>query len=275
MGFLILQIAVPLALAIILVLALETGYRLGRRNSKGSDASKAMETGAIQGAMLGLLGLLLGFSFAGASGRFMERQDLITHEANAIGTAYLRADLINEPHTSDLRAALAGYVAHRIKVSATLRFGLSEEDARRIRAAHAEIWAAAREGVRERPESMIAVLGPVNEVIDLHSTRIASGHKHLPALVVGLLLVCSILTLGVIGYACALSRRRNASMTTMIALLIAAALWTTFDLDRPRLGLIRLSDRALQDIDLQPAPMAPHDHPIPPRETSTSTSSGK
>ncbi|MGP1346360.1 MAG: hypothetical protein ACTS3F_06800 [Phycisphaerales bacterium] len=275
MGILILQIAIPIALAIFLVLAIESGFRLGRHKSRGSDASKAMETGAIQGAMLGLLGLLLGFSFAGASGRFMERQDLITQEANAIGTAYLRADLLEEPHASALRAALAGYVEHRIKASATLRMGLNQEDAQRIEDAHKQIWAAASQGVLDRPQFAIAVLNPANDVIDLHSTRVATGQKHLPALVIGLLLVCSILTLGVIGYACALARRRNASMTTMIALLIAAALWTTFDLDRPRIGLIRLSDKALHDIDLQPARSAGPDQPTPPEDNSTSTSSGK
>ena len=98
----------------------------------------------------------------------------------------------------------------------------------------------------------VAVLAPVNEVLDLHASRVAAAQKHLPALVMGLLMTCSILTLGVIGYACALARRRNTFLTSVIAILIGAALWTTIDLDRPRIGLIRLSDAPLEAIQLDP-----------------------
>jgi hypothetical protein len=254
MRVLALELLIPVSLMVGLVLAVECGYRLGGRRSRGSDAAKAMETGAIQGAMLGLLGLLLGFSFAGAAGRFMERQDLITTEANAISTAYLRADLLGDPHASDLRGALTAYVAHRVEASARLQTGLSREDMARVREYHAEIWSIARAGVADRPGMTNAIVGPVNAVIDLHATRMAAGRKHLPGLVIGLLLLCSVLTLGVIGYASGMSRRRSAMMTTMIAMLISAALWTTFDLDHPRIGLIRLSDLALQELDLRPVP---------------------
>ena len=94
----ILEVAIAFALVFGLVAALIVGDVLGRRVSRDRSASVGAQVGAIQGAMLGLLGLFLGFSFAGAAGRFMERQDLIVREANAIGTAYLRADLLDEHH---------------------------------------------------------------------------------------------------------------------------------------------------------------------------------
>ena len=247
----ILQYGVPIALIAGLLIAVEFGFRLGKRRTRGSDASKAMETGAIQGAMLGLLGLLLGFSFAGASGRYMERQTLISREANAIGTTYLRADLLDQQHADALRQELVAYVDHRVEASRSLQRGLSSQIAAEIDEAHRRIWAAATAGVTARPGVTIAVLNPVNEVIDLHATRVDAGRKHLPGLVVGLLITCSALTLGVIGYACALAKRRNTLLTSVIAILIAAALWTTIDLDYSRIGLIRLSDAPLIDLQAQ------------------------
>ncbi|MFG0274178.1 MAG: hypothetical protein ACF8QF_03890 [Phycisphaerales bacterium] len=267
-----LQFGVPLLLVIGLLFAVECGYRLGERRVRGSDAGKAMETGAIQGAMLGLLGLLLGFSFAGASGRYMERQDLIATEANSISTAYLRADLLDAPYDSALRTALRNYVEHRVEASASLQRGLMPEVAREITAHHSMIWATAIAGVDAKPLVTVPVLGPVNELLDRHSLRIAASRKHLPGLVLALLTVCSLLTLGVIGYACALARRRNTVLTAVIAVLVGAALWTTIDLDYGRIGLIQLSDAPL--IDLQDAMRAPErDADVTPAAPASATRS--
>lgn len=112
------DISIAAGLLLLLLVALEAGFRIGRRATGGADASLSSQVGAIQGALLGLLGLLLAFSFAAAGARFLERQDLIVQEANAIGTAYLRADLLDEPHRSELRAALRRYTENRIEISA-------------------------------------------------------------------------------------------------------------------------------------------------------------
>jgi hypothetical protein len=245
------ELTIALGLLLGLIGFLEAGYRLGWRSARKKEAASGGLVGAIQGAMLGLLGLLLAFSFGGAAARFLERQDLIVQEANAIGTTYLRADLLAEPHAAGLRQVLADYVAHRLEVSKSLAGGIAPETADQIAAFHGRLWAAAREGVRANPETMLVVLNPVNEVIDLHSTRVATGRKHLPLQVLGLLIVCSLLSMAVIGYGCGLSGRRSLAMTVPLAALIAAALWTTIDLDHPRSGFIRLSDAPLQQLDLR------------------------
>jgi hypothetical protein len=241
-------------LLIALVCSLEAGYRLGRRAVRSGEDSGGGQIGAIQGALLGLLGLLLGFSFAGAASRFLERQDLIVEEANAIGTAYLRADLLDEPHGGHMRKALAEYVRHRLDATKSLAAGLSPDTAAQVNEFHTRLWNAARDGVVDKPEATLAVLNPVNEVIDLHSTRVAAGRKHLPALVLGLLIGCSLLAIAVIGYGCGISGRRSLSMTVPLAVLIAATLWTTIDLDHPRAGLIRLSDAPLEELNLSGSP---------------------
>lgn len=244
----LLQFLVPLAVVAALLASVEVGRRVGLQRTARSDRETGAETGAIQGAMLGLLGLLLGFSFAGASGRYMERQDLISREANAIGTAYLRADLLDRAHATALREALVAYLRHRVEASRSLQGGLRPDVARQISRLQDEVWRAAVAGVKATPGAAVPVLGPVNEVIDLHAARIAAARKHLPGLVLGLLGACSMLTMGVMGYAAALSPRGNRALVAAIALLIGAALWTTLDLDYPRIGLIRVSDAALVDL---------------------------
>src|SRR5947209_19156107 len=76
-----------------MIVCLEAGYRLGRRNSEPAELAHE-GIGAIEAAVFALLGLLLGFSLAGSTSRLDTRRELIIQEANAIGTAYLRLDLL-------------------------------------------------------------------------------------------------------------------------------------------------------------------------------------
>ena len=242
------SILIPLAILATLLLTVELGYRVGKRRMRKYPADQKIETGPIQGAMLGLLGLLLGFSFAGASTRFIERQDLISREANAIGTAYRRADLLNKEDADALKAALSTYLEHRLTISREVWHALSPEDRRITAADQDRIWAATCEGVENKPAPLNMVVSVVNDVLDLHDYRVAAGRKHLPGLVLLLLALCSVLTLGVMGYASALGRHRNSLMIAAIAALVAAALWTTVDMDWSRIGLVRVSDKALFDL---------------------------
>jgi hypothetical protein len=242
------ELSVAAALFGLLLVSLEAGFRVGRGAAQEGDTAATGQVGAIQGAVLGLLGLLLAFSFAAAGARFLERQDLIVQEANAIGTAFLRADLLDEPHRSELRAALKRYTEHRIQVSANLRKGLDPGVHAEVARLHARMWSAAIAGVGARPAFTLAVLPPVNAVIDLHSTRLAAGRKHLPSLVLGLLIACSALAVAVIGYGCGMGGRRRAPMTVALALLIGTGLWITIDLDHPRGGFMQLSDAPLEEL---------------------------
>jgi hypothetical protein len=243
------ELSIVIGLLAVLIAALEVGYRAGsRRLFAPADADVSSQTGAIQGAILGLLGLLLAFSFAAAGTRFLERQDLITREANAIGTAVLRADLLGEPERSELRAALRDYTKRRLEVSKKVRFVMDPADAVAFQQMHTRIWNAARAGVAARPTALLAVLNPVNELIDLHTTRLAASRKHLPIPVLGLLVVCSAIATSITGYACGIADRRRSPSSIALALLIGAALWITIDLDYPRIGLLQLDDTPLEEL---------------------------
>ena len=248
------DLAVATSILLLLAISLEIGFRLGHRATSDSQPVGGGQLGAIQGAMLGLLALLLGFNFSGAASRFLERQDLIVREANAIGTAYLRADILDEPHRSELKQSLVQYTVERISASATLREGLSQEVRGKISRMHERIWNAARAGVLNKPATTLAVLNPINDIIDFHATRLAASRKHIPMIVMALLIASSALSMATIGYGCGLGRRRLIMMTGPLALLIGVALWTTIDLDHPRGGLIRLSDAPLIELNLTAEP---------------------
>lgn len=254
MSALVEDLAVAAGLLVPLLVVLECGYRAGLRERRDARPVAGPQIGTIQGAVLGLLGLLLAFSFAAAGSRFLERQDLITQEANAIGTTYLRADLLEPHHRAGLRTTLRRYTEHRVAASAHLRRTPDPAVLAEVERLHAEMWSAASAGVAARPAFALAVLGPVNEVIDLHSTRMAASRKHLPLPVTFLLVTCSVLAVGVIGYGNGLGGERVAPLTVPLAFVIASALWITIDLDHPRAGLIRLSDVPLATLKLEPPP---------------------
>lgn len=235
-------------LLVMLFVAQEVGFRAGLRKRAAAEAGAgaAGQVGAVQGALLGLLGLLLGFSFAGAATRFLERQDLITREANAIGTAYLRADLLGDPHKSALKAALRDYTAHRIDASKQFRYGLSNEVLDEVQVMHGRMWTAARDGAAANLPVAVVVLPPVNDVIDIHSLRVAAGSKHLPAQIMGMLIGCSVIAMSVMGYGAGLAGRRATLLLFALIVLIGTALWTTIDFDHPRAGLLRLSEAPLK-----------------------------
>lgn len=229
------------------VLALEVGYRLGLRTGRGASPD-ASHLGAVVGAMLALLGLLLGFSYAGASGRYLERQQLIVNEANAIGTAYLRADLLAEPHRQALQKTLREYTDTRLALYGSKSPSMTREAGERSAAVHAPLWKAAVDAVRESPQFSMLILPPVNEVIDLHTTHMASINRHLPLLALGTLLISATVSLGVMGFSAGLSKKRNHGVTLALAFLVAMTLWITIDLDYPRRGLIRISEAPMVEL---------------------------
>jgi hypothetical protein len=163
----------------------------------------------------------------------------------------LRADLLPDRERSELRAALRDYTKLRLEVSRKVLFVIDPADAAEFVRLHARIWDAATAGVAARPAATLAVLNPVNEVIDLHTTRLAASRKNVPKPVLALLVVCSALATAITGYACGVSDRRRSPLSLALALLICAALWITIDLDYPRVGMLQLDDTPLEELSFE------------------------
>lgn len=222
------------------LLVLEVAYQFGRR-VKPKEAAPQLAT--VQGATLGLLGLLLGFSFSGATGRFIDRQDIVVREANAIGTAYLRADLLEPARADALRTALRDYLDARIVLFSELDSARMTTVRARLAELQTSAWSTATEAVRSNPAIGNLVLPPLNEMFDLLSTRDNLSERHIPPIVLLLLCGCAALSISTIGYGCGLQRRRGLGTVGTFTVLISVALWITIDFDYPRRGLIKVSSK--------------------------------
>lgn len=231
------------ALFLGMLLFLETGYRLGRRQRARDPEGAESGIGTVNGAVFGLLGLLVAFTFSGAASRFDARRQLIIEEANNIGTAWLRIDLL-PPETQDaMRGLFRRYLDSRL---ATYR-KLPDLAAARAELAESaklqqEIWrrsVAACEASQDNATTTL-VLSALNAMIDITTTRTEASRIHPPAIIFALLfgvgLGCSFLA----GYGMAGNRRRSWSHIIGFAGTLALSVYVIFEIEYPRLGLIRV-----------------------------------
>src|SRR5262245_2611284 len=127
-----------------ILLAIRLGRWYGHRVAASHDGDEATTLGVLDGALFGLLGLVIAFTFGGALTRFEARRELITQEANAIGTAYLRLDLLREPARSEARVLFRQYLAKRVGYHRSLE---APDEANALRTSYeglqSEIWSKA------------------------------------------------------------------------------------------------------------------------------------
>lgn len=235
----------------LLVLAAEAGFRLAK-SARREDGEVAPHASAIQGAVLGLLALLLGFTFSLALSRFETRKEIWRDESNSIGTTYLRARLLPEPMGSRVQALLRTYVETRFELA---EFG---HDLERVRAAnvragalHEQMWTelvAAARAQQVDAELISLFADSLNETIDFHSTRVAAIRNHVPTAIFLLLLVVAVAALGLTGYASGPNRGHSLALNALVALLITLVTLLSFDLHRPTRGIITLSTEGLEDL---------------------------
>ena len=234
------------ALIIGAYLSSEIGYRIGRWVGPRDEAFDR-QLGIVRNATFALVAFLIGFAFSGAASRYVERLDIIVKEANALGTAWLRADTLPEPSRGQLKTALRDYAADRVEA---MRKDANEPLLTHISKAgefHARIWKAGIDGTAGNPALGLLVLPALNDVIDLHTTHLSAARRHLPlAIMVGLLVTVG-LTLGLAAFGHGQVGRRFATLDLLYGFVLAAALLMTIDLDYPRYGLIRATIDPLVD----------------------------
>jgi len=253
-------VAIGVGTLAVMLVAAGAGHHIrkvqGRRSPKKvreSGESVAQE-GYLFGSMLGLLGLLLAFSFGMVLNRYEARRELVTSEANAIGTAYLRAQLLDEPHRSRLSQLLVAYTGNRIELAnagGDNRVLLARNDKLLT-----DIWTA----IRASRESALAhgvttaVLMSYNEVIDLDTERKVAWDLRVPVEVGVLLIVYLAVMAAVVGYQVDGPRGRRAATVFFIAVALSITVIT--DLNRPMAGHARESQKAmlmlLQSLRAQP-----------------------
>ena len=241
----------PFALAGLLLVVLlachEAGYRLGCRVAKVDDDYKR-RVDMIRNAILALVTFLVGFSFAGAGARFIDRQDMIVKEANAIGTAYLRAMLLPEPQRGQLQAELRQYTTDRLELLRSYDQPTIRPLLAKAGEAQNRIWRIGMAGVGSDREFANFMLPALNDVIDIHSEHLSAARRHIPQPILIVIIVAAAIGIGMIGYDNGLVRRRFFFLSGAFAVVAAASLWMTIDLDRPRHGFVRSSEQPYLDL---------------------------
>lgn len=244
MTYTLAALSYTLGLFLGMLLLLEVGRRLGRRRIANDPQGASAGVGPVEGAVFGLLGLLLAFSFSGATSRFDTRRQLIVEEANAIGTAYLRLDLLPASAQPALREVFRRYVHSRLEVYRKLpAIAAAKEELVRATELQRDIWSQAVAACRAEayPPATMLLLPALNAMIDITTTRTMATQTHPPtvifAMLFGLVLASSLLA----GHAMAGGKARNWLHMLGFAAALAVAVYVILDLEFPRLGLIRVS----------------------------------
>ena len=202
---------------------IELGFRLGRRQKERSDDATATHVGALQTALLGLLALLLGFTFAMAVTRFEARKVLVVEEANAIGTTFLRSQYLPEPRRQAIARLLKEYVAAR------LVFNQAGDERVRMIAESAtsrmqrELWSHAAEVAAQQPasEPVGLFIHSLNQAIDKREEIRAARDNHVPETVLLLLFAVTAVSLAFVAYGSGLTGQRRFILNAVFALLIS------------------------------------------------------
>ncbi len=237
-------IAIFLAVSgVAFLLARRTASRLTTPLLEG----KRSQAGLLLGALLGLVALLMAFSFGVVETRFSARKQLVIRDANAIGTTYLRAAMLPEPERSRVRALLKEYVDIRIgaRTPESLAAGLERSSALQI-----ALWTQAVSVAQRDPRSIVAGLfvSTLNDMIDVHEERVATGlYLRLPFTLLATVFALALLSMSLLGHSAGLSGVRATIPTVLVALSIAAVMLLIVDLDRPWQQLFGVSQRALRD----------------------------
>lgn len=223
----------------------ELGFYYGRRFSARTNPEVHSQVATVEGALLGLLALLLGFAFSLAMARFETRKGVILDEVNDLATTYLRAHLLPDSHQAACVKLLEQYVQTRIdNLNAgadRVRAEKSQEETRQLQI---RLWAEAVAAARENSDEVRTgyFIESLNGLIDDHTKRSLAMENHVPEVILHLLMLVATLTLGVSGFSSGLRGMRLSGLRAILVLLTTATLIVIVDLDRPRRGFIRVSE---------------------------------
>jgi hypothetical protein len=237
-------ILVVVGVFVLLLAAIEIGYRSYRWLSPKDDHKMGGQE-FLATAVLGLLALLLGFTFSLALNRYDERRALVVQEANAIGTAWLRVQLLDDPYRGEMGNALKQYTDARVAWS-----DASSGDLGPTVALQEQVWTATRRLAHGTTSPVIVrgVLDPLNEAFDTQAARTAARSARIPGPVLATLLLYAALSMVLLGYIMAINGRRKLVPTVLLLLLLTLAFSVILDLDSPRWGRIQVSQQPLIDV---------------------------
>ncbi len=240
---------VALVLFFVCFAAAEVGYRLSKRGDPSTRKLKKEHMSAVQTAVAALLGLLLAFTVSMSVGRFENRKAAVVDEANAIGTGYLRTQLLPEPYHTQAADAFKRYTDVRLAQSATWEATLNTELKAEQTALQQQLWSYGVTVSEQDPRAVTTGLyvSSINEAIDSAGRRDAGLRNHIPESVLYAIFVIAVLSLGLLGYTSGVSGTRSLTAGLVMSLVIVAVIFIIMDFDRPSRGTITVSPQAIVD----------------------------
>lgn len=239
------------ATILIITLFVEVGYRLGDSAHRRSEDEKESPVSAISGSVLALLAFVMAFTFAIVSDRYDARKGLVREEANALRTAYLRADFLPEPDRNEAKAMLREYVG--------LRAGVTQaEDLEQVRQSvvqtseiQRQLWDMAVENARKDMNSDVAALyiESLNDIVGIQALRVAVGlQARIPAAIWAALFVLVGLGMLAVGYQTAIAGSRRSWAAVILAVSFSLVIVLIALLDRPQSRFLAVSQQPLVDL---------------------------
>lgn len=245
-----------------MIVACEAGFFMHRRWAVSTVGGH--ETGEelhVLAAALGLLALMLAFTFSMAQGRYETRRDLIVDEADALVSSYLHAQLLDQPGRDEMGRELRRYADVRLTW-----FDIGADPTKEVaydrasEALHITLWETMlRATLAHRDTPTVGLISePLSRLIAVQEQRRAARQARVPVEVIRALGIYSLITAFMVGYVMGGIRARNRIISTMLFVLVALSVTVTLDLDSPTAGGIRLSSqpmvaaRAVLDTPIQP-----------------------
>ena len=218
-----------------------------RKKEREQEADFRDDLGVILAATLTLLALIIGFSFSMATTRYDQRKNYEEQEANAIGTEYLRADLLSPVDAAKVRSLLTRYLDQRILFFAVH----DEEELRQISARtvqlQAELWAAVKPAAAEQPTPVVAlVIAGMNDVLNAQGDTQAAFRNRIPTAAWGLMMAIAICCNMLFGHS--LRSKGRAKLLVVLPIIISIAFMLVADIDTPRHGIVRVSPQNLTSL---------------------------
>lgn len=262
-----------------MLLAIEIGLRVGFSAKNSATEASRSHVSAIQSSILGILALLLAFTFSLSLQRFDSRSEAVVNEANAIGTAYLRAQLLPDSLRDDAQVALREYLELRVQASAVSGIERAEREELLTKTARSQttLWGFARRAAEANPNPVTSGLfiQSLNEVFDAFGRRVAALDRHVPEMVLLLLYVTFVMAGAIVGFASGAGGHRPSMASYIMIVLMVVLVFIILDLDRPRRGVIEVSQKSLYDLQAAIKGEAKALGTQPPANTSVPASTGQ
>lgn len=242
-----------------ILMSVEAGYRVGLWRHRRATSEKETTVVGMVTTELGLLAFMLAVTFSLAASRFDDRRRVLLEEANAIGTCYLRAEVLPAEQASAARRLLREYVDVRLAGVGGDRAAV-EDAIRQSEAIHPQLWSQATAAARKEPRSVAVGLfiASLNEVIDAHARRLQSGlRSRLPEAVWVVLFGVAVLSFFSMGYHGGLTGTNRSPAVLAMALSFASVIWLTVDLERAHEGMLRISQQPMIDLRASMSPAQP------------------